>query len=125
MVLDEQRRREGFTEMPAPSPQKNALLVWLSIILLVLGGGTIAAIYVFKNRRGGALRSSEAKTASIIFAENEKKINITDTPSERLGKIIKTEVVGADIRLGYHRKFILHGNRKHSFPQKVSRSRRQ
>lgn len=99
MVLDEQRRREGFTEMPAPSPQKNALLVWLSIILLVLGGGTIAAIYVFKKTDEGALRSSEAKTASIIFAENEKKINITDTPSERLGKIIKTEVVGADIRL--------------------------
>lgn len=99
MVLDEQRRREGLAEMPAPSPKKNALLVWLSIILLVLGGGTMAAIYVFKKTDETVLRGGGTKTASIIFAENEKKINITDTGSERLGKLIKTEIIGADIRL--------------------------
>ena len=54
MVLDEQRRREGFTEMPAPSPQKNALLVWLSIILFWSWAEEQLRRFMFsKNRRGG------------------------------------------------------------------------
>ncbi len=99
MVLDEQRRKEGLAEMSTPSPKKNALLVWLSIILLVLGGGTIATIYVFNKNDETTLKSGGTKTASIIFAENEKNISITDAISERVGKLIKAEVIGADIRL--------------------------
>ncbi len=99
MVLDEQRRKEGLAEMSTPSPKKNALLVWLSIILLVLGGGTIATIYVFNKNDETTLKSGGTKTASIIFAENEKNISITDAISERVGKLVKTEVTGADIRL--------------------------
>lgn len=99
MVLDEQRRKEGLAEMPAESPKKNALLTWLSIILLVLGGGTIGAIYVFKKTDEATINKSGGKIASLIFAENEQKISVTDAGSGRLGKLIKTEVVGADIRL--------------------------
>lgn len=99
MVLDEQRRKEGLAEIPAGSPKKNALLTWLSIILLVLGGGTIGAIYVFKKTDEATINKSGGKIASLIFAENEQKISVTDAGSGRFGKLIKTEVIGADIRL--------------------------
>ncbi len=99
MVLDEQRRKEGLAPVGEVSSKKNAILVWLSIIFLVLGGGTVAMIYVFKKNDGAAITQPGGKIVSIVFAESEKKISVTDVPSERLGKLVKTEVLGADIRL--------------------------
>lgn len=100
MVLDEQRRKEGIAQMAAPSSKKNAVLAWLGIILLVLGGMTIAAVYVSKkDGETGIINQGGIKIASLVFAESEKKISITDTPSDRLSKIIKLEVGSADIRL--------------------------
>lgn len=100
MVLDEERRKEGMAASAAPSSKKNAILAWLSIILLVFGAGTMAAIYVFrKTDEASVNQSGGVKIASLVFAESEKKISITDTPSERLAKLIKLEVLGADLRL--------------------------
>ncbi len=99
MVIDEQRRKEGLAPIAQTSSKKNAVFVWLGLILLILGAGTIALVYVFKKQDQTAVTLSGGKIISLVFAENEKKISITDTPADRLGKIIKLEVSSADIRL--------------------------